>query len=181
MRFVVGPHILVQHLVYLLHQPLHQFVDVVLLAGNLFQRNRIRCIGDKNRLVDVQTNACDRVLNLRAYDGVLQQDTGQFLIVPIDIIRPLDREVLPYHPKQSHTNGDIEEIQVFCRRQQDGAQQVLACFTLPPVSGLSASCGLVAGPNEPFAFRPLAFGEQLFKQRVGTIGALYIHPAGIVV
>ena len=93
MLAVIRPDILCAHLLqcfYLLHQRAHQFIDICLLTGNLPKRDRVRRVGDKNRLVDVQSDTCDRVFEFVAEDGVLYQYSGNLLVLPVYIVGPLD-------------------------------------------------------------------------------------------
>jgi hypothetical protein len=69
---------------------LQQLFSVCFLSGDLPQRNRIRGIAMEHTLVDVEPDADDTVLDEVALQRVLYQDTCQFAIAPIDIVRPLD-------------------------------------------------------------------------------------------
>ena len=75
MVFVFGPDTLfwlIQYGLHLFEKILHELVYIVRFAGDLFQRNRIGCIGCKLRLIHVQSDTGDLVFDYRTHDGVLQ-------------------------------------------------------------------------------------------------------------
>ena len=50
----------------------------------------IGCITDKAFLIQIDTHSNNTFIQLFAHKVILDEDTGQFLLVPVNVIRPFD-------------------------------------------------------------------------------------------
>jgi len=75
-------------------KPIKDLIKGRLLANELIEGNGIRRITYKDLLIDIQSDADDTVLDCRTLQTVLYQYATDFPITHIDIVRPLDSNLL---------------------------------------------------------------------------------------
>ena len=73
-----------------LHNLLQQGLAVSLLAKDLIQRHRIGRVAVELLLIDINAGADDTVADMSLRQAVLNDGSTDLLVVPIDIVRPLD-------------------------------------------------------------------------------------------
>ena len=100
----------------------------------------------KNLLVDVEADAENGMSDKLTEKKVLDQDTADFLLFPVHIVRPFDGYVpnIALECTFYAQRGDLCDPERFVRRQrcrmiEQAERKILSGFLLPRVAGLSAA------------------------------------------
>ena len=126
------------------------------MARDNDQRDRIGGIAQESLLIDVDTDAHDARGDVAAIQGVLQQHAAHLLVLPIDVVGPLDGETIAslgrerLDDSQCRGLAQVELVAGLDGRsfEQERERQILAVLAFPGVAFLAAPCSLTGGIND---------------------------------
>ena len=129
---------------------LQHLFPIHLMTQNLSQRYRVGRIAVELRLVDINTDTEDTALDALGVDGSLDQRATDFLVIPVHIVRPFQRNAIRIGIQRilhgERTSLGKEELlaqRYPFRTHHHTEEEVLARLTLPGMHALSPACRLI--------------------------------------
>lgn len=132
-----------------------QCFAVGIVPENLAERYGVGGITGKVCLVDVEAYADDGAGDVDAFDVVLDEDAAQLVVAVVDVVGPLDADVVgvsAQHLAEYYGDEFAEDKLLRCcdvgGAEGEAEEEVLAALGLPRVAMLATSGSLVVGGDE---------------------------------